>query len=293
MQVIYKLDLLFASIYAAVILALGLLLFVLSQQALFIAVSLLAEGLYLFFTFKKPFRRSHAIKQPFPPAWRTLLLDNSPLYRGLDEVGKKRFQEDMQIFLSDFPVAGQRRKQLDTRTRLLVALGAVTLLAGHPDWEPPIRDGVLVYPGQRFSRDFQPGKGIRAGQATVNSPLIITQESLAEGFLYPDDGSNVVYHEFAHYFDFEDGRADGIPLARLEPGTVNAFREAIQTEWQKVSQGRSCLPPYAGVNEAELFAVATEVFFENPAPLLRESPQLYAVLASFYNLDPQKILALK
>lgn len=292
MQVIYKLDLLFASIYAAIILVLGLFLFIVSHQAIFIAIFLPVEGIYLYFTFKKPYRRYRAVKQPFPPAWRALLLEYSPLYRNLDEAKKKRFLEDIQIFLTEFPVEGQRRQKLDTRTRLSVALGAVTLLTGHPDWEPPIRDGVLVYPGQRFSRDFQTGKGTRAGQATVNSPLIITQESLVEGFLHPHDGSNVVYHEFAHYFDFEDGRADGIPLARLAPGTVNAFREAIQDEWQKVSQGRSCLPPYAGLNEAELFAVATEVFFENPALLAREAPGLYAALESFYNLDPQKIFAL-
>ncbi len=66
----------------------------------------------------------------------------------------------------------------------LVAIGFATVLNGQPEWEPPIKDGVLVYPGSTFNRDYTIGKGMRAGQATVNSPLIITQQSLDDSFRY-------------------------------------------------------------------------------------------------------------
>jgi Mlc titration factor MtfA (ptsG expression regulator) len=40
------------------------------------------------------------------------------------------------------------------------------------------------------------------------------------------------------------------------------------------------------VNRAEFFAVATEAFFEKPAALRRDQPELYRLLVDFYKLDP-------
>ena len=42
---------------------------------------------------------------------------------------------------------------------------------------------------------------------------------------------------------------------------------------------------YGATNEAEFFAVATEVFFEKPKQMRRELPELYEILRKFYNLD--------
>ncbi|MCK4761275.1 MAG: zinc-dependent peptidase, partial [Candidatus Aminicenantes bacterium] len=106
----------------------------------------------------------------------------------------------------------------------------------------------------------------------------------------PDDGYNVVFHELAHYFDFEDGRAEGIPSTRLLSGKLNHWKKVIGKEWQKVLQGRSVLRPYAGTNEAELFAVAVEFFFENPAVMKKRSPEFYELLKEFFNLDTAEIM---
>ncbi|MEO7093688.1 MAG: zinc-dependent peptidase, partial [Polyangiales bacterium] len=40
-----------------------------------------------------------------------------------------------------------------------------------------------------------------------------------------------------------------------------------------------------GTNEAEFFAVASEVFFEKPKRLQKEIPELDGLLRNFYNLD--------
>ena len=45
---------------------------------------------------------------------------------------------------------------------------------------------------------------------------------------------------------------------------------------------RSVLREYAATNEAELFAVATEFFFERPEALKKKHPKLYAVLVEVY-----------
>lgn len=39
-------------------------------------------------------------------------------------------------------------------------------------------------------------------------------------------------------------------------------------------------------DEAEFFAVATELFFDRPQDMRREHPDLYEVLRDFYRQDP-------
>ena len=43
---------------------------------------------------------------------------------------------------------------------------------------------------------------------------------------------------------------------------------------------------YGATNPAEFFAVATETFFEKPAQLRKEHPELYEELYGFYRVNP-------
>jgi Mlc titration factor MtfA (ptsG expression regulator) len=290
MQVVYKIDLLFMGIYSFLILAGGMAFSLAAKNAVFIAVTLLAEGIYLFMALRRPAKRYRALKKPLPGQWKQILTACSSFYRNLDKEGKQLFERNVGIFLSDFTVEGLRRQPIDLKTKLLVASGFAALLHGRPDWEPPIKDGVLVYPGERFSKDYQVGKGIRAGQASVNSPLIVTAASLAHSFQNPEDGYNVIYHELAHYFDLEDGQAEGIPTTRLPADQLEHWKTLIRKEWQKAAAGRSFLGTYAGTNEAETFAVAVEVFFENPQLMVEHNPELYRALKDFFNIDTLEIM---
>ena len=48
----------------------------------------------------------------------------------------------------------------------------------------------------------------------------------------------------------------------------------------------SFLDAYAAHDEAEFFAVASEVFFEQPGEFARRLPMLYGELRDYYRLDP-------
>ncbi len=48
------------------------------------------------------------------------------------------------------------------------------------------------------------------------------------------------------------------------------------------------LDDYGASNEAEFFAVATECFFELPRDMQAEHPELYSLLADYYQQDPAK-----
>jgi MtfA peptidase len=290
MQIIYKLDKLFIIIYSSLILAMGIAFTAASGNLLFLIAALAGEMIYLLLALKHPVKRYRALKKAMPEEWKTILSNCSAFYRNLDADGTERFERDVRMFLSSYPVQGIRGQEIDIKLKLLVASGFATLLHGRPRWEPPIKDGVLVYPGERFSRDYEVGKGNRAGQATPNSPLIITEGSLRKSFQYPEDGYNVIYHELAHYFDMEDGVAEGIPSARLLPGKLFRWKTIIHDEWRRALQGYSFLGSYAGTNEAEAFAVAVEFFFENPVVMNANNPQLYNALKEFFNVDTLAII---
>jgi len=290
MQIIYKVDILFIWIYSTIILIVGVIGAISIHSILFFLFSVIIELIYLFFSLKHPFKRAKAVKKQFPQDWKNYLSTFSLFYRNLDNNAKMRFERDIQIFLSDFSVGGVQRQEVDEEVKLLVASAIATLLHGRPFWEPPIQDGVVIYPGQRFDRHYQTGKGNIAGQASHKGPMILTEGALKESFSRPHDGYNVVIHELAHYFDLEDGRAEGIPAARLGLKKVIKWRTLISKEWNKTFQGQSFLNGYAGTNEAEFFAVATESFFEKPWELKTNNPELYSALKDFFNLDTAKII---
>jgi len=45
---------------------------------------------------------------------------------------------------------------------------------------------------------------------------------------------------------------------------------------------------YGATNEAEFFAVVTEVFFEQPHALGARHPELFALLRDYYRVDPRE-----
>jgi len=51
------------------------------------------------------------------------------------------------------------------------------------------------------------------------------------------------------------------------------------------------LDPYAATDEAEFFAVSSEHFFTDPAPLAAALPQWFALLEQYYRQEPLRRLA--
>jgi Mlc titration factor MtfA (ptsG expression regulator) len=95
-------------------------------------------------------------------------------------------------------------------------------------------------------------------------------------------GRNVVFHEFAHQLDEEDGSANGAPLLPRR-SMYGAWARILGEDYAELVRdaeaGRSsCLDQYGATNPAEFFAVATESFFENPVMLRDRHPRLYAEL---------------
>jgi len=99
----------------------------------------------------------------------------------------------------------------------------------------------------------------------------------------------VVFHEFAHQLDQEDGAADGAPI--LESlSSYASWSIVLSKEFtsliQKVNKRKkSVMYKYGATNPAEFFAVATETFIEKPTQLNQKHPELYNEL-DYFNFDP-------
>jgi hypothetical protein len=233
---------------------------------------------------RRYWRRARMLRTPMDDASRKVLTERIAFYRDLPEAGRQRFEDDVRIFLAEQTIAGARGVEVDDETRLLIGASAAMLTHGWPDFEwPRVRD-IVVYP-RAFDEDYALGGNV-AGMVHTQGPILLSRADLRRGFARPTDGHNVGLHELAHVLDLGSGAADGTPATAQWMVTL-PWVEIIASRLLKVRAGdRRVLRAYAGTNEAELFAVAVEAFFERPRRLRDKDPELYRMLAEYFHQDP-------
>lgn len=238
----------------------------------------------LFWTARRPLRRARVARQPFPEADREWLSDHVALYRSLSEQGRRRFERDVALALDALHYDAAGGAEATHVLCLGVAAGAAVLLHGHPDWELPTERSVLFVPDTFDAAYGDEEDGLYDGMVHSQGPIVLSTRAVEQGWAR-DDGHNVVLHELAHVFDFEGWEADGVP-AFLDPRSAEAWGKLVRSEMRRAQRGDGVLRAYAGSAPAELFAVATEQFFERPARLRSRHPELYDALVAFYNVTP-------
>jgi MtfA peptidase len=127
------------------------------------------------------------------------------------------------------------------------------------------------------------------GHTSARGPVFIARGVAEHQAQHPESGHNVVFHEFAHMLDAEDGTLDGTP--RLPgPEQRDKWISVCRRHFDALRQGNGnrLLSDYAASRPSEFFAVCTEVFFTRGAELLEQSPDLYAVFGRYYGQDPAR-----
>jgi MtfA peptidase len=247
---------------------------------------LMAFGIFLFFS-EKYIKRVIRARKPFPEEWRAMLKKQVPFYSRLSDMGKRKFETDIHMFLSEQRIFAVRGQRVSDEIRLLIAASAAMLGFGMSDWEwPDLRD-ILVYPtGFDENYDLEESFPIR-GMVHHQGPIIFSENDLKMGFLKPGGRNNVGLHEMAHVLDMANGHADGVPVGMNWMVTA-PWIKVMSDRIQKIRRGecRKILKEYAGVNEAEFFAVAVEVFFQQPKALKQHDPELFQLLKSYFRIDP-------
>lgn len=246
-------------------------------------------------------KRRKWLEEPFPQGWREILEAGVVHYGLLDAEEKARLEDFIRIFIQEKNWEGCGGLELNDEIRVSIAGQAGLLVLGLPHQFYENVRSILVYPSavvtpERTAGNFEIPQGpVHSGipilgEAQLHGPVILVWDSVKRHARHPEEGHNVVYHEFAHKLDMLDGAADGTPiLANRE--AMNRWIEVCQAEFVKLRErtdrGQSTyLDRYGATNEAEFFAVATEYFFDKPRDMLRHEEGLYEVLRDFYLQDP-------
>lgn len=215
---------------------------------------------------------------------RMFLRRRVPVVRRVPETLRNRLEGLVRVFLAEKEFIGCQGLAVTPHMRLAIAAQACLLVLGRDEHVYDALHSVLVYPGQFVvPGEWHDEHGVvteeervLAGEAWDVSRIILSWEDVMAGGR-GTEAYNVVIHEFAHYLDHEAGGfgRDGTLAVEFE-----SLRAAVDRDEDTL------LDPYAAEDEAEFFAVASEVFFEQPAELLRHHPRIYEALAGFYGLDP-------
>lgn len=249
-------------------------------------------------------RRRNLRRQPIPPAWRSTLTRNLPVFRRLSLEDQAELLTHVQVFLAEKQFEGCGGLELTDEIRLTIAAQACLLLLHRETDYYPQLSTILVYPstylaqGERHLEGpiWEEGGEYRLGHtARQLGVIVLAWDAAKRGATHPSDGQNVVLHEFAHQLDFEDYSTDGAPALATRAEYL-AWARVMSTEFKALraadEAGRpTVLDTYGATNPAEFFAVATEAFFERPCALRARHPELYAELGRFFRQDPARHFA--
>lgn len=230
-----------------------------------------------------------------PEGWLDHIQVNVARWRALSERERETLLRDTRVFVAEkhwTPAAGF---EITDEARVTIAAQACLLLLGLPEGHdvfPNVRE-IIVFPSTMSAPvhdGLVAGEARVLGQAHHRGPIRLAWDSVRHGGRNPDDGRNLVYHEFAHALDLLDDFGDGTPPMRSQAQLdewVRVMTESYDALCESAERGRATLlDAYGCTNPAEFFAVATEVFFEKPTQMRRRHPELYDVLRGYYRQDP-------
>ena len=245
----------------------------------------------------RSWRRKRLTARPFPRHWETLLRERVGFYPRLPNELAGRVHDVTRVLIAEKNWEGCGGLELTEEMRVVVAAQAALLVAGLDGEYFRGLYSVLIYPDSYAAPGFTPlaGGGViesdepRLGEAHVSGTVVLSWPEVLGGAADPDDGRNLVFHEFAHALDMIDRYADGVPPLfgdQLDDWERVVEREFVSLAHRSARGLPSLLDAYGAKNRAEFFAVATECFFEKPNTMRIKLPKLYGVFAEFYRQDP-------
>src|ERR1041384_6161363 len=262
---------------------------------------------------------------PVPGSWMAILDAHVPAFARLPDPDRHTLLQLMQGFLRDKHFEGAGGLVVTEEMQITIAAQACLLILHLDGPVYPDCRTILVYPSTFMPRRVDPYRAnmivpqpitAELGEtATRSGVVVLAWDAVVGGARDPDVGSNVTLHEFAHQLDMEGagapvraprspswvpppdrrgggGGREGVPILE-PPSSLRTWATVLSRRFEELRQdvdaGReSVLSAYAATNKAEFFAVATERFFERPADLLRDYPDLYEELRKFYRQDPAR-----
>ena len=246
----------------------------------------------------REFQRNKVKQRPFKKHWRKIIQTRMPYFQKMPADLQLQLKELIQVFLEEKRFIGCNGLQITDEMRVTIAAQACLLLLNRKTDMYPKLESILVYPSG-FIKEQQSvhSGGVHhtertrlIGESWEFGKVVLSWQDTLEGALIPDDGHNVVIHEFAHQLDQETGIANGAPILDKDQdydSWSKILSEQFAVLQQQAREGEPSLFDYYGAtNPAEFFAVASEVFFEQSQQLYIQHPKLYQQFKLYYHVDP-------
>lgn len=244
-------------------------------------------------------RRRGLLARPMPAAWQEIVARHVPLSLQLPGDLQRRLLAATHVIACERHFVGQRGLEITDEVRLTIAAQAALLLLGEEGYYFDRVPTIYVSPRRPRIKAARPldtlaliEEGVVVeGQVLEQGEVFLVWREVLRGGRDPADGHNVVLHEFAHHLDWLDGAIDGLPP--LPAAAQRRFQQVLDRELthlrSALGEGRPVLlHEEAAESPAELFAYATELFYERPHDLADWHPELFACLEAFYKIDPRR-----
>lgn len=240
--------------------------------------------------------RAQLLESALTPHERKIIAQAVPLVARMPPVLRDQLEGKVCLFLDQVTYQGYSGLEITEEMQLSIAAQACLLVVNTDAWYDNLTT-VMIYPSAFKSKGTRSDgfvvtqtETVRTGESWTRGPVILSWAHSAQGALNPQDGHNVVIHEFAHQFDDRSGRTDGVPLlaqGQSHAMWVKVFREAFERHVDLTERGKpTVIDPYGATGHEEFFATAVEVFFERAAVLQEAEPDVYEQLLQMFRIDP-------
>ncbi|MBK5279158.1 MAG: zinc-dependent peptidase [Bacteroidia bacterium] len=221
------------------------------------------------------------------PVFHRFLNHKYSYYTSLPWSKKLKFLRLVRDHYNYFEFIPRNNMKLTRAVKALICCGASQLVFSLSKKSLTYFEKIIVYPDYYNSKYTH-----KRHKGEVNPAfrlIVFSWRGVMEGLDRPDDGLNLMLHEFAHALWLEHKLVQH-QYTVLDEDWIGEFEKLAKAE-MKVLQAdeQHFFRRYAFESMEEFFAVAVENFFERPENFFKQLPHLYNVLTEILKQDPLQI----
>jgi MtfA peptidase len=242
---------------------------------------------YIYEAFRKLFEETR-FRLYYGPVFHRFLNYKYKYYQSLPRKDKMHFLRLVRDHYEYFEFV-PRQVKITRAMKAIICSGASQLVMRLPAESLTYFERIIVYPG-----DYESNITRKRHRGEVNPGMkiiVFGWQGIMQGLARPDDGLNLLLHEFAHALWLEHKiRQDAYTV--LDDHLVIEFERLAHVEMTELQANEQhFFRKYAFNNIEEFFAVAVENFFERPHQFRAELPHFYTLLSSMFKQEPHTLIA--
>ena len=217
------------------------------------------------------------------PVLLGILKKHSVYFSALNPFEKDKFIERLRKFIAAITFVIHDKSGFKEMP-VLISAAAIQLTFGLEKYLLPDFDYIHIFPEEFIG--VHPSIRVLEGNVSGNT-INLSWKHFLEGFQYPNDGQNVGLHEMAHayyYQFFETSRYQSDSSFVTGFPAFNNYGNKVFE--QEAKPGFDLYSDYALRNFQEFWAESIEIFFERPAVMKAQYPDLYSSVCTLLNQYP-------